>query len=104
MGPIAKLKAFFALRKIKKEATREVVVNGQVKQGWKTTEFWGKTLVQLIVLYNSLFKGSIDPQAALTIVAGLEGIYTGGRAVVKSVKDVMETRKPSVTVSGVQTK
>jgi hypothetical protein len=85
MGLIAKVKALFAVRQIVKEATKM----DNTKPGWRTTEFWGKTLIQLIVVYNSLSSKDIPVETATAIVAALEAVYIAGRSIVKGVKDIV---------------
>lgn len=85
MGIIGKIKALFAVRKLIKEAGQ---MDG-TKPGWQTTEFWGKTLIQIVVLYNALSAKDIPIETATAIVAALEGIYVAGRSVVKAIKDVV---------------
>lgn len=59
-------------------------MNGETKPGWKSTEFWGKALVQGIVLWNSFKEDSqINPELGLTIIAFIEGVYGASRSVVK---------------------
>lgn len=77
-------------RRIANEATKEVKTMDGVKPGWQTSEFWGKTLVQGVILYNSFFHKNIDPQLATQAVGAIEAIYHALRAAVKvahSVKD-----------------
>lgn len=93
LGIITKIKAALTINKYIKLATKEVKTMEGVKVGWKTTEFWGKSLIQLITLYNTLIGGHIDPQLGLTIVAALEGVYGGGRSLVKAVKELVEGLK-----------
>lgn len=53
-----------------------------MKSGWKTSEFWGKAVVQVLAVVGAL-KGVIDPEMA-TLVAGIvEGLYAIGRSIVK---------------------
>lgn len=89
MKLIAKIKTLFAVRKIIKEAQK---MEG-TKPGWKTTEFWGKTIIQLVVVFNALSSRDIPVETATTIVATLEGIYIGGRSIVKAVKDIFTSLK-----------
>jgi hypothetical protein len=93
MGLIAKFKAALAARRILKEASKEITMDGQTKPGWQTTEFWGKTLVQGIVIYNALAKKDISPELGAQLVVGLEAVYVAGRSVVKLVKDIIATFK-----------
>lgn len=53
-----------------------------VKPGWKTTEFWGKVAVQVFGVVGAI-KGFLPVNLATLIVAGLEGVYSIARAVVK---------------------
>lgn len=64
-----------------------------VKPGVRSTEFWGKSLLQLVLILNMLFDLGIDldEQASMTIVAGLEGIYALVRGIAK--------RPPPVTAN-----
>jgi hypothetical protein len=75
-------------RKILNQATREVKTMDGVKPGWQTTEFWGKTVVQMIVLYNTFFENKLDPQVGAQIVGAIEGLYHALRAVIKIGKDI----------------
>lgn len=93
MGLFAKLKAVFAARRILKDATKEITMDGQTKPGWQTTEFWGKTLLQGIVIYNALAKKDIPPELAAQLVAGLEAVYIAGRSAIKTVKDLIAAFK-----------
>jgi hypothetical protein len=54
-----------------------------MKPGYKTTEFWGKVVLQLITIIGAL-KGTIDPDTATTATSILEGIYAIGRSVSKN--------------------
>lgn len=56
-----------------------------MKPGFRTSEFWGKTLFQITIIAAGFIgeEPPIDEATALTIAAGLEGIYTLGRSVVK---------------------
>jgi hypothetical protein len=68
---IKKLKAYFLLKKLTQEAKEEVIMENQVKPGWKTTEFWGKNLVQIVSLGAMIaaFTGhNITPEQQATIV------------------------------------
>lgn len=93
MGLIAKIKAAFAARKLLKSATREVTMDGQTKPGWQTTEFWGKAILQGVVIYNSLSRKDISPELAGQLVVGLEAVYIAGRSAVKGAKALAATVK-----------
>ena len=51
---------------------------------WKDPSFWTKTTIQLIILYNTIFKKNIDPQAGAALVTTLEGIFHFGHAYVQA--------------------
>lgn len=89
MSIIARIKALFAVQKLIKEAT---IMEG-TKPGYKTTEFWGKTIIQLVVIFNALSAKDIPVESATAIIATLEGIYIGGRSLAKAVKDIVLTWK-----------
>jgi hypothetical protein len=78
MNIIDKLKLLFKIKKsideIKIKAQEVKVMNGQVKPGWKTTEFWLIVITQIHTIVETL-KGSIDPFLATAILAGLDCIY-----------------------------
>lgn len=81
---ILKIKTVFAAWKLMRQANKEVTVDGAKKPGYKTTEFWGKVLIQAVVVINA-FKGSdIDPEAAMKAVLAIEAVYVFGRSLVKA--------------------
>lgn len=88
MGLIAKIKAAMAARKILKEAGKEVRMDGETKPGWQTTEFWGKAMLQVVVIFNAFSSKDISPELASQLVVGLEGVYIAGRSGVKAAKAV----------------
>ena len=53
-----------------------------IKSGWKTTEFWGKIVLQLIALLSA-FRGLVNPEHAVIIGSLLEFLYGCQRALVK---------------------
>ncbi len=87
---IDKIKALFKIKSIVKDAKREVTTmegtTTVVKPGWKTTEFWGKTAVQVILLLNVFVvkDNPIKPEIGLALVAGVEGVYDAVRALIKA--------------------
>ena len=87
MNLIEKLKTFWALRRIKQEATK--MDPKTMTPGWQTTEFWGKTIIQLVVVFNALSSKDIPIETATMIIAGLEAVYVAGRSVVKAITDVI---------------
>ncbi len=93
MGIFEKIKAAWKARKIVNEATKEVTVNGETKNGIQTSEFWTKNIVQLVVIANMFLKNDIDPNQALLLVGALEGLYIGGRSLVKVAKDIIKALK-----------
>jgi len=78
MNIIDKFKLLFKIKKsideIKTKAQEVKTMNGQVKPGWKTTEFWLVVITQIHTIVETL-KGSIDPVLATAILAGLDCIY-----------------------------
>lgn len=60
-----------------------------VKSGLKTSEFWGKTLIQIATAWN-LFHPfvPIPPTVSVLVTAGLEGLYLVSRAYVKAKRGV----------------
>ena len=53
-----------------------------VKPGWKTSEFWGKIILQVIVILSGM-QGLVSPKWAVTISATLEILYGIQRALIK---------------------
>ena len=53
-----------------------------IKDGIKTTEWWGKVIVQVIAIVG-MFQNIIPAEHALALVAVLEGIYNIMRTLVK---------------------
>lgn len=93
MSIFQKIKLAWQARKLVNDATKEVKTMDGVKPGWQTTEFWGKTVVQGIVLYNSFFHKNLDPQLAVQIVSTIEAIYHGLRALVKAAQGLKAQNK-----------
>lgn len=86
MGLLANIKALWENRKSLAPIGNAVVEIKQsaVKDGWKTSEFWGKTLVQVLTLV-AIFKPELklDPALGLQIVAIAESLYHAFRVLVK---------------------
>jgi len=63
----------------------DVTAASPAKPGIRTTEFWGKTLLQLVLILNMLFGLGIDldHQTSMGIVAALEGVYNVTRGMAK---------------------
>lgn len=57
-----------------------------MKPGIKTTEFWGKLVIQVTVALNAIFDLGIDitDEIAMAIIGGLEAIYNIVRGIVKT--------------------
>ena len=81
---IVKVKSVIAAWKLLRQANKEVIVDGESKPGWKTTEFWGKVVVQIIILVNSMQGADVDPQMAVAAIAGVEAVYALSRSLVKA--------------------
>ena len=56
------------------------------KAGIKSTEFYGKLIIQLVLILNALFGLGIeiDDMTAMTIVGGMEALYGVGRSITKA--------------------
>lgn len=56
------------------------------KPGYKTTEFYGKVLVQLVLAVNSIWGLGIEcsDETSWVIIGGLEGLYTMWRSAIKA--------------------
>ena len=79
MNIIDKLKLLFKIKKsidkIKTKAQEVKVMNGgQVKPGWKTTEFWLVVITHIHTIVETL-KGTMNPTLATAILAGLDCVY-----------------------------
>ena len=59
----------------------------ETKSGVKTSEFWGKCLLQLGMIFGA-FKGFLSPSTAAISTAALEGAYGVSRAYVKAKRGV----------------
>lgn len=56
------------------------------KAGHKTTEFWGKTAVQVALVASMFFGLEVDEEMIVKLVAGIEAAYVLGRSIVKGMK------------------
>ena len=54
------------------------------KPGIKTTEFWGKSFIQLGTMLGFYFGLPISPDMLIGAVSGVEAIYTLGRSITKA--------------------
>lgn len=87
MGWIKNIKLAWKHRKTIKAASKaaDKIRRSAMKDGIKTTEFWGKTLVQILTVVVSLKpETGLDPEMGVAIVAGIEAIYNLVRGVVKA--------------------
>lgn len=87
MGLFANIKALWENRKVLgpvSDAVMEIKASA-IKDGWKTSEFYGKTLVQLFTLV-AMFKPELGlkPEMALQIIAVVEALYHAFRVIVKT--------------------
>lgn len=96
---IQKIKALFKIKGVVKEATKGVQTMDGIKPGILTTEFWGKNIVQILVIYNAFFHKTIDPQMALELVGAIEGLYHGLRAAIKIAKQLADAYTSKAVVS-----
>ena len=88
MGLFKNIKALFTVKKLKNLIQKEMEMDNQgIKSGWKTTEFWGKVSLQLVILYNTLTGHDIPQDIAVALLVSLEGLYVAGRSAVKAAKD-----------------
>lgn len=90
MSLIQKIKLFWEARKLAKAATTEVKTMEGIKPGWKSTEFWGKTVMQVIVLLNMYTGFKMDPKLGLEIVSAIEVAYTTWRSLIKIAQQIRE--------------
>ena len=109
-----KIRSFFLWNKLGKqlsdlhdESQKEVKnMEGEIKPGYKTTEFWGKSLVQIIAVGSTILQltgnQTITPEqqqvavtTGLAVIAGIEIVYNGARSLVKF---IAELRKPKIVV------
>ena len=98
MNLFQKIKLALAARKIANQATEEVKTMDGIKPGWQTTEFWGKTLVQIVVLYNTFCHRNIDPTLGTQTVALMEGIYVAIRGLIKAFQELKKGLKKEPVV------
>ena len=54
----------------------------ETKPGWKTTEFWGVALVDLLTI-GMMIAEYLPCELGAKIVAGLTGVYAVARAIAK---------------------
>lgn len=87
MGFFANVKSLWENRKVLGPVGNAVmeIKASAVKDGWKTTEFWGKTIVQVLTVL-AIFKPELklDPAVGLQLVALAETLYHAFRVLVKA--------------------
>ena len=73
-----------------------------VKPGIRSTEFWGKTILQMVLVLNALFGLGIemDSATALQIAVGLEAVYGLARSIAKRPGVRGDERGPGPIASG----
>ena len=68
---------------IKKEATKEIKdMNGDIKSGWKTSEFWITVLTSALTLIQTM-QGNIPHPWGEILVAIITAAYTIARTIAK---------------------
>lgn len=55
-----------------------------MKEGIKSTEFWGKSIIQLGSMIGFYFGLPISLETLTVLVGGMEAVYTAGRSLVKA--------------------
>lgn len=98
MNIFQEIKTFFTVKSAAEELYKEVsTMNGQAP-GWKTTEFWGKVVVQVGVLWGAV-QGFVPPKYAAIITMGGESIYIIARTVLKMVQAVQAAKSDTTTIT-----
>jgi len=85
VGLISNLKTIWKNRSAIKAVSKAVneVKEGNLKSGWKTTEFWLTVLTNAGAIVTAL-NGVLDPKTAAIIMAVVNGVYSVLRAALKS--------------------
>ena len=86
MNIIQKIRVLLLIQKLInhiKEGFKKM--NGNVKPGYATTEFWLTVITNLITVIGAL-KGVINPETMAIILAVLNGVYGILRSLVKAPK------------------
>jgi len=70
-----------------------------MKPGKQSTEFWGKCIIQGVLVMNMLFDSKIDitPEVSIQIVAGIEAMYTLMRGATKTAHELKRQAPPTVS-------
>lgn len=69
-----------------------------IKDGWKTSEFWGKIALQAGVIWTAV-GGFVPPKYAVIVVAVAEGLYGGIRGLLKIVQLIQAAKSTQTTVT-----
>lgn len=80
MNLFQKLRLLFKVKEPVEKLIKEV---SNVKDGYKTTEFW-LTLLSTLTTIAGALNGVIDPKTAAIISAALTGVYNLVRGIVKA--------------------
>lgn len=56
------------------------------KPGLETTEFWGKTIIQILTAGLAIL-GQLSPELAASVIGALEAVYAISRTVIKSLQE-----------------
>lgn len=97
MSLIEKIKLLFQLNKVIEAEIKEIK-SMDIKDGWKTSEFWGKVALQVGTLWSAV-AGFVPPKYAAIIVAGAEIAYGGIRGILKMVQLIQAAKATSTTVT-----
>ncbi len=100
MGIIDKIKLAFKLKNVVEDELKEIKTM-DIKDGWKTSEFWGKVAMQAGSLWAAV-GGFIPPKYAVIIVASAEMAYGAIRGILKMVQLVQAAKATSSTVTTTQ--
>lgn len=100
MNIFQKISLLFKVKGIVEDGIKEIQTmdTASGKSGWKTTEFYGKIVLQLVTLWSAV-KGFVPPQYAITIGASLEALYGIYRTVAKAVSDIQAAKSQQATVT-----
>lgn len=97
MSFIDKIKFLFKLNAVF-ETERKAIKTMDIKDGWKTSEFWGKVAAQAGIIWAAV-GGFVPPKYAAIIVAAAEICYGGVRGALKMVHLVQATKANTETVT-----
>lgn len=69
-----------------------------IKDGWKTSEFWGKVALQAGMLWAAV-GGFVPPKYAVIVVAVAEGLYGAIRGAIKLTQLIQAAKSTAPTVT-----